>query len=116
MQRIGEVAGPDGRVRAQAQDVVLVDPGVIRSLGGTVSASERGSRKRVERPAFGTEVAFRSARPVEASLALTTVEAGDVTAGQRHPGHAVAVDVEPTHPESGRRDLVDLGERGLRGI
>src|SRR5262249_47311016 len=37
----------------------------------------------------------------------------EVAACERHPRHAAAVDVEATHAVAGRRDAVDLGQRGL---
>ena len=116
VQRIREVAGADGRVRAQAEDVVLVHPRVVGALGRTVSADKRGPGQRVERPALGAQIAFRCSRPAEAPLALASVEAGDVAARQRHPRHALAVDIEPAHSVSGRRNLVDFRQRGLLGI
>ena len=38
VQRIREIAGTDGRVGTQTQDVVLVHPGVVGAFGGAVSA------------------------------------------------------------------------------
>ena len=116
MKRVREIAGADRRVRAQAQDVVLIHPGVVRGLGGAVPARERRPGKRIEGPPLGAQVPLGGARPVETTRALATVEAGDVAARQRHPRHAKAVDVEATHAVSGRRDPVDFHERGLRRI
>src|SRR4029453_15257941 len=104
----GEVAGTDRRVRAEAQDVVLVDPRVVGALGRAVAAGERGPWNWIERPAFRTQISFRRARPVEAPLALATIEAGDVTARQRHPRHTLAIDVEAAHTVARRRHSVDL--------
>src|SRR5712691_34331 len=95
---------------------MLVDPRVVRALGGAVPAGERRAGNRIERPAFGTQVSFRRSRPIEGSLALAAIEAGDVSARQRHPRPSLAVDVEPAHSVSGRRDLVDLGQGRLRRI
>src|SRR2546423_2520297 len=93
---------------------MLVYPGVIGALGGAIPALESGSRERIERPAFRTQSPLRRSRPVEGPLALATVEAGHVSARQRHPRHAIAVDVHTAHPEAGRRHLVDLYQCGLR--
>ena len=73
VQRIREVADPDGSVRAQAEDAVLVHPRVVGTLGRTVSADKRGPGERIERPALGAQIAFRCSRSVEAPLALTPV-------------------------------------------
>src|SRR5206468_4138720 len=81
-----------------------------------VPAGERRAGNRIERPALGTQVSFRRARAIERPLARAAIEAGDVSARQRHPRTSLAIDVEPAHSVSGRRDLVDLGERGLRWI
>src|ERR1041384_2968498 len=40
VERVGEVAGPDRRVLAEPEDVVLIDPGVVRAFGGAVAARE----------------------------------------------------------------------------
>src|SRR5262249_42581886 len=116
VQRIREITGTDGGVRAQAQDVVLVHPGIIGRLGGTVPAGERGSWDGIERPAFGAQVALRRSWPVQGSLALAPVEASHVATRQRHPRHALAVDVHAAHAKAGLWDLVDLYQRGLRRI
>src|SRR2546427_6719724 len=74
VERIREIAGADRRVRAQAQDVVLIDPGVIRPLGGALPAGERGARDRIEGTVFGTEVPLRRARAIEEALASSPVD------------------------------------------
>src|SRR5262249_1276257 len=116
VQRIREIAGADRDVPAQAEDVVLVDPRVVRALGGALAAGERWPGNRIERPTLGTQVSFRRAWPIQWPLALAAIEARDVSARQRDPGSPLSIDVEPPHSISRRRNLVDFGERGLGGI
>src|SRR4029450_2479579 len=56
VQCMREIAGPVGRARGQAQDVMLVYPGVIGALGGAIPALESGAWERIERPAFRAQV------------------------------------------------------------
>src|SRR5262249_2293141 len=79
-QRIRKMAGADRDVPAQAEDVVLVDPGVVRALGSALPAGERWPGNRIERPALGTQGSFRRAWPIQRSLALAAIEARDVSA------------------------------------
>src|SRR5712691_13511591 len=95
---------------------MLVHPGVVGTLGSAITALESWSRDRIERPAFRTQISLRRSRPVEGPLALATVEAGHVSARQRHPRNTLAVDVESAHPEAGLWYLVDFHQCGLRWI
>ena len=52
-------------------------------------------------------------RSVERPLALAPVEAADVAACERHPHHALAVDIAAARAEAGHRYVVDFRERGL---
>src|SRR5262244_3013028 len=55
VQRIGKIAGADRNVLTQAENVVLIDPRVVRALGGALSASEGWPGNRIERPALGAQ-------------------------------------------------------------
>src|SRR5687768_15358714 len=80
-----EIAGRDRHVLAEAEHVVLIDPGVVAGLGAVVAdALKAWSRILVERPAFRTVVAGRL-RPVQRPLALVAVEACEMTARKRGP-------------------------------
>ncbi len=115
-QPVVEVAGRHRHVVAEAEGVVLVDPGVVARLGAVLAdAFEARSGILIERPALRTMVAGRL-RPVQRRLALAPVEAADVAAGQRDPHHALAVDVAAARSEAGRWDVVDLRERGFRRV
>src|SRR5438034_5464513 len=89
-QRLILVAGGEGSVLAKAQDVVLVDPGVVARLGrsGAGVARKLRARERIERPAFRAVLAVAHGRSVE-DLALAAVEGGHVAARQRHPSDAL---------------------------
>src|SRR5262249_21919313 len=79
VQRIREIAGADRNVLTQAENVVLIDPRVVRALGSALPAGEGWPGNRIERPAFGAQVPFRGSRPIERPLALAAIEAGDVS-------------------------------------
>src|SRR2546423_7030802 len=85
VERIREITGPDRDVPAQAEDVVLVDPGVVRPLGGAVPAGKRGAWNRIERPAFGTPIALRRPRSIETPPAPAAGRAGGGGPGPRGP-------------------------------
>src|SRR5262249_2238162 len=55
------------------------------------------------------------ARPVE-DFALSSIEASEVPARQRHPIHTVAADISTAWTEARRRRLVNFRESGVRGI
>src|SRR5437899_8805131 len=116
VQRIRLVAGLDRHIGAEPEYVVLVDPHIIRVLLGAGIALEARPRQCIEIEALGAFLAVFGARPVERSLALATVEAGDVTAVERQPSDAVAVDIHAADAEAGKRHLVDLGKRGVGRI
>src|SRR2546426_11041041 len=85
VERIREVAGTDGGVRTQAQDVVLIHPAVVGTFSGAVPAGERWSGERIKRPAFRAQVPLGRSRSVETSLALAAVEARNLPALPRPP-------------------------------
>src|SRR5262249_60058503 len=94
----------------QAKGVELVDPGVVARfraarLGYVL---ELRSGERIERPALGAMLAG-CRRPVE-DLAFLAVEARQVSARQRRPENAVAVDVAAARPITRKRRLIDFGQ------
>src|SRR6185436_7359713 len=115
-QAVVEVAGRHRHVLAEAERVVLVDPGVVARLGAVLAdALEARSGILIEAPAFGT-VITGGLRTVERSLALAPVEAADVARAHRGPHDALLVDVGPANAEVRLRYVVDLGQRGRRRI
>src|SRR4051812_38596519 len=93
-QRLVLVAGRERGVLAEAERVVLVDPGVVARFrrAGARIAGELRSWERIERPALGAMLAVADGRPVQ-DLTLAAVERGHVTARERHPHHVVGVDI-----------------------
>src|SRR5215471_20190114 len=83
-QRLVLVAGGERRVVAEAERVVLIDPGVVARFrrAGARIAGELRARERIERPALGAVLAVAHGRPVQ-DLALAAVERGQVAAGER---------------------------------
>ena len=89
---------------------------VVARLGAVLAdALEARARILVERPALRAVIAGRL-RAVERTLALAPVEAADVAARERHPHHALAVDVGAAHAEARHRHVVDFRQRGLRRV
>src|SRR5207237_3819061 len=105
-QRIVEVAGGDRHVLAEAKGVELVDPGVIARLDAARVGDvlELRSWERVKSPAFGAVLA-RGLRTVERALALAAVEAREMSARERGPEHALAIDVAAARPVARQRRL-----------
>src|SRR3984885_12509500 len=90
----------DRHVVAEPDRVVLIDPAVVARLGAVVAdALEAGARIFVERPAFRAMIAGRF-WAVERALAFRAMEAAEVAAGERHPDHALAVDVAAARAET----------------
>ena len=122
-QSFRQVAGVDRRVRAEAERVELIDPRVVAALGAAAvgDAFHLRQRLRIERPALRAVLPGRR-RSVERHLALAAIEARHVTAGERRPVDAVAIDVAAARREPfdrravAQRQLVHLGERGFRRI
>src|SRR6185437_2297704 len=109
-----EIAGGDGDVGAEAERVVLIDPGVVTGLDTELRLiRETRPGELVQRPALRTLIAG-SLGSVQRALALAAVELAQVAAAKRHPHHAVAVYVCPTHAEAGQRHVVDLAELRTR--
>src|SRR6185312_10545336 len=67
----------------------------------------------VEGPAFRTLLAGRL-RAVERAFALAAVERAHMAAGERHPNHTLTVDIAAARAETRLRDIIDLGQLGLR--
>src|SRR5262249_47536274 len=100
----------------ESQRVVLIHPRVVRSLGGAVPSRERGAGNRIEGPALRAAIAVVGARSVERALALRAIEARDVAARQRHPCHALPVDVEAAHAKARRGAPVPFRQRRLARV
>ena len=94
----------------------MIHPGVVARLGaariGDVLELRPGER--IERPAL-LAVFPRGGRPVE-DLALAPVELREMSARQRRPEHAVAIDVPPARPVARERRLVDFRQSRLGRI
>src|SRR6266513_1546059 len=116
-QRVVGVAGRDRRIAAQSEGVVLIHPRVIARLGAARvgHALQLRSGERIERPAFGAVLA-RGARAVERSLALAPVETREMSARERRPDDAFAIDVHAARRIAGERRLEHFRERRLRRI
>src|SRR5438128_9464991 len=93
VQRLRLVAGLERHIGAKAQNVVLVDPDVVRVLLGPWIALETRTRQCIEREALGAFFALLGARPAERPLAFAPVEARQVAAVERQPGDTVAIDI-----------------------
>src|SRR5215831_12792975 len=111
VQRVRLVAGRDRHIGAQSQDVVLVNPDVIGVLLGAGIALKAGPWDCIEGKALGTFPAFLGAGTIERPPALAAVEARDMTAVERDPHDAIAVDVHAADAVAWQRDLVELGQR-----
>src|SRR5580704_13446945 len=115
-QAVVEIAGRDRHVVAEAERVVLVDPGVIARLRRVIAdAGKARPRIFVERPAFRALIAG-CGRAVERPFAFAPVEAAEMAAGERHPDNAFGVDVAAARAEAGQRYIVDFRKRRLRRI
>src|SRR5262249_34832411 len=108
------VAGRDRHVLAEAERVVLIDPGVVRRLAAAVIgyAAKLRAGQTIECPALGAVLAGRG-RAVERAFAFAPVEGAEMAARERRPGDALAVDVAAARRVARQRHFVDLGERGL---
>src|ERR1700759_4634427 len=110
MHAVEEYAGGDGHIPAQSQRVVLIDPGVVARLDARLrQACEARARKSKEAPTLRTVIAGCFGA-VQWPLAFAAVETAQMTAAQRHPDDAVAIDVGSAHTEAGQRHVEDLRE------
>src|ERR1700676_1889768 len=101
-------------VRAEAQGVALIYPGVVARLDAHLRhIHESRSRQAMEAPAFGAVIARRG-RPVERTSAFAPIELPQMPACQRYPHHAVAIDIGTAYAEAGRGHIVDFAEPGSR--
>src|SRR2546429_7084520 len=99
-QSVHEIGGRHRHVVAESECVVLIDPAVVARFGAVLAdAFEAGPRILVQRPALRALIAGRLGS-VERTPALAAVEAADMTARERHPDHALAVDVAAARTES----------------
>src|SRR5262245_31294630 len=72
-------------VRAEAEGVVLIDPGIVARLGAVLTDSlKAGAGVLIEGPALRAMIASGRG-PVERALALAPVEASNVAAAERRP-------------------------------
>src|SRR5262245_24484818 len=82
------IGGRDRHVAAEADRVMLIDPGVVARLGAVVAnALESRSRIFVEAPSLRAVIAGRG-RSVQRSFAFCAIEAADMATGERNPEHA----------------------------
>src|SRR5262249_826801 len=108
------ICGRDRHVIAETNRVVLIDPGVIARFGAVIAdALKTRSRIFVEGPALRAVIAGCS-RAIERPFALRSIEAAEMAAGERHPDHALGVDIAAARTEAGHWYVVDFGELGLR--
>src|SRR5262249_10321109 len=119
-QAIGQIPRVDGHVRAKAERAKLIDPGVIARAAAppAVNALELRDWLGIERPAFWA-VLTGSGWAVQRTLALASIEAGEVAAGQGRPDNAITINVHTPESVAGvrhawivPRNRVDLRERG----
>src|SRR5260221_12426179 len=78
VQGIRLVAGFERHIGAEPEDVVLVDPDVIRVFLDAGSALKTRPRQRIQIKALGAFLALLGARPVQRPLAFLAVEAGEI--------------------------------------
>src|SRR5580692_12586288 len=116
-QRIGGVAGQDGRVLAEPEGIELVHPVVVMGVGtaGIFHVLEVRSGRRIKSPAFLAVLPERG-WAVERTFALTAIETGEVSAAERDPGYVVAVDIHAARRVSARGDFIVFGQCGFRRI
>src|SRR5690606_39367595 len=76
---------------------------------------EARARQPVEAPALAAMVPGRVG-PVQQPLALAPIERAEVSAPERYPHDAVAVDVGAAHAEARQRHVVDLRKGRRRRI
>src|SRR5262249_21799110 len=114
-EAIAQVRGRHRDVFAEAERVVLIDPGVIARLDAGGLTLEARARVTVERPALRAVVAG-GGRTVERAFALAAVEAHQAAIRGRAPEHTVLVDVATTNAVALLRHVVDFRQFGLRII
>src|SRR4030095_8313305 len=94
------VTSVDRHVLAQSECIELIDPGVIAGFGAprVGEAFELRQRLWIEGPPLGAMLTG-CCWSVEGTSALAAIETGEMTARQRHPRHAISIDVETTRRE-----------------
>ena len=111
-----QVGGGHRHVVAESERVVLIDPRVVARLRAVLADSLKSrTGVLIKRPAFGAMIAGRL-RSVERTFAFSPVEAGEMAARERCPDDSLFVDVGAADAEARQRNVVDFGERRLRGI
>src|SRR5437899_9016318 len=100
-----QISCRDLHVPPQPERVVLIDPCVVAGFRTVLAdAFEPGSGILVEGPALGAVIACRL-RPSQRCFALAAIETAEMSAGERDPHDAVAVDVRAARAEAWRRDV-----------
>src|SRR5262245_807065 len=95
---------------------MLINPGIVAGFGAVLTdALEAWTGILVKRPALGAMIS-RGGWTVQRTLALAPVEAADVTTSQRHPNHALFVDVATAWGKARCGHMIDLGQRRLGRI
>src|SRR5439155_27096718 len=95
-----KVTHRDRYITAETKRIEPMHPGVIARFrtAGIFHVLQLWSGQLVETPALGAMLARRG-RPSE-HLALSPVEAGEMSAGQRRPEHAVVLDISAAWSEA----------------
>src|SRR5438128_1311147 len=112
-EAVVEVGCGDRNVFAEADRVVVIDPGVVARLGArTLEPFEAGARIFEVGEALRAVVAGR-ARAIQRVLAFAAVEADQAAVRARAPEHAVLVDVTAANADAFLRNSVKLRQFGL---
>src|SRR5690348_3943561 len=110
-QAVVEVAGRHGHIIAEAEDVVLVHPGVVTRFRAVISdALEAGSRISIEGPPFRTVIAGGFGA-IQGPFAFAAVKAAEMAAGKRYPHDAFRIDIAAANAKARRWHIVNLCER-----
>src|SRR4051812_11207151 len=108
-----EVGGGDRDVFAEADRVVVIDPGVIARLGArALEPFEAGTRIFEVGEALRAVIAV-CIRPVQRVLAFAAIEADQAAVRARAPEHAVLVDVAAANADAFLRNGIELRQFGL---
>src|SRR5262249_52276184 len=108
------IGSRDRHVTAEADRIVLIDPGVVARLAAIVAnALESRSRILVAATSPRALIAGRR-RSVQGALAFCAIEAADMAASERDPNHALGVDIAAARTEARQGNVVDFRELRLR--
>src|SRR5207244_5351718 len=109
-ETVVEVGGGDRNILAEADRVVMIDPGVIARLGARVLEPFEARARIFEiREALRAVVAGR-VRAVQRVLAFLAIESDQAAVRARAPEHAVPVDVSAANADAFLRDGVKFGK------